>query len=602
MLLAAAGLLGAALAVRPATGPSAPDPPAEEGPTPPESRWMAAAGVAIAAVGAAALLLSQAGSPVIAVDALTTHLPEVARWIQTGSLWDLVQYAPELSNATYPQNGTLVQLAGVLPWRSTYAARYVDVPFFVVMALGVFMTARELRAPATTAALAAAAMTTLAAVSEPALEQAQVDPPMLAWFAVGAGFLVRAARNGRPFELALAGCALGLAFGAKWYAVAYVPVLVAVWLVARRGRAARWRELALLAGTIAAFGGFWLVRNWVLTGNPVHPARSRSWASRSSTPRGTAARALRAHRVGLPPRRGRLAGLVRAGVQERTSGSPGPVLLGLGAVAAAVVARTKDAAGAAVLAAALAMGALYTVLPDTAFGPDRQPFLVGANARYLVPALMAGAVLAAWLAGTSKSRAPRGRGPAAGAIVEGVGRSYGAAACVSAAAAVVVLATAAALVRWSPRAAAAAGCSRWSSAARCFRIAPDGYGSRDATAAWVHDHVPRGRPRGRGEVLLAGRAVARAPVLRASPAQPRRVPGHVRRRHAPAVATARRLPAPDPRPALRRGHHRQRRAAQPGGDEPELTWARALGYRVMARSAHLVVLARPLEGAHPDDE
>ena len=68
----------------------------------------------------------------------------------------------------------------------------------------------------------------------------------------------------------LAGVGLGLALGTKWYGVsAFAVVLASGW--PRAGRLDR--ELLVLCGVVLLAGGFWLLRNLVLSANPVFPVK-----------------------------------------------------------------------------------------------------------------------------------------------------------------------------------------------------------------------------------------------------------------------------------------------------------------------------------------
>jgi hypothetical protein len=366
-------------------------------------RLMALAGVAAVAVAAVVLLIGRSPAPP-AVDAVANYLPQLARWMQTGSFWELTAYAAYLNHATYPQSGSMMLLAVTLPWSSTFATSYAGAPFLAATAVAVYALAREVGAPRSSSALAGTAVASLPAVATPALLHVMVDAPMLAWFATGALFLLRSARNGDEGELLLAGCALGLSFGTKWYGVTYVPVLCVAWLVARRRAGLPLlRQAGLLTASIALFGGVWLVRNWILVGNPVHPLRLapfgieifpaphdliREYFGFTVSDYLLDARIWREHLV--PAYAGAF-------------GFLGPLLAVATAVAAWLAwARRGTAhtgAVAAVAGASLAIGVLYTVTPDTAYGPRGDPILAAANARYLVPALMGAAVLAGWLAG-----------------------------------------------------------------------------------------------------------------------------------------------------------------------------------------------------------
>ena len=571
----------------------------------------AAIGVAAATVGALAFLLSRVSVPVTAVDALTVHLPEVARWIQSGSYWDLVQYAAGLSNATYPQNGTLMLLAAVLPWESTFAVRYVDIPFLIALVLAIYAFARALGGPVAASALAAATVMTLGAVIVPGLDQAQVDAPMLAWFAVGALFLLRSARTGSRSDLLIAGCGLGLAFGTKWYAVPYVPVLALLWLWARRNSGARgkelWQPATTLAATITLFGGFWLVRNLILTGNPVHPAPVQ----------------LLGHTIFDAPRDllREYAGftvsdyLFDGGIWRdwfvpaygANFGVAGPALIALGAAGALVLARAsaRANAAAATLVAALAMGALYTILPDTAFGPPGHPVLVAANARYLVPALIAGAAFAAWLAGTSERTGRLVEILLTAAILDGIYRFHVGVGLRHVAVAIAALAVVGALAGgfWLRRARPGA---LWQASAMTALVLlgggwalPDGadparYADLDPTLAWLDVHVPPG-----GRVALGGTwsAAAVSPVLPAfGPRLRNRVDYLGRFVEGTLQSWDRREPF---QRQLRRSHYDaviigRGVPSRPHGEEPAATWARELGFRAHARSSHLVLLAPPV--------
>jgi hypothetical protein len=204
-------------------------------------------------------------------------------------------------------------------------------------------------------------------------------------------------------DVLLAGLALGIAFGTKWYAVPAALAVLALWLGAVLAR--RWtralvvRRAAVAAGAVLAAGGFWLVRNVVESGSPFFPA---GWL-----PIGARADVVRpGPRVDFP-----LAhyafdlGVWRHVIlpdEWRAFGLGGALLLG-GTLAAAAVAarsvRSKRAAApvlwAAVAAALLAL--VYAVTPNTATGPEGHPVLVFYSARYLVPAAVPAAAAAAWL-------------------------------------------------------------------------------------------------------------------------------------------------------------------------------------------------------------
>jgi hypothetical protein len=354
------------------------------------------------AVAAVAYLRSTGTVPTMGIDALSFHLPGVGEWIQTGSLWEVGHFVPNQAQGYYPGNGDLMLLAGSLPWEDDAFLRFVGIPFLALTGLAVYAMAVELGSSRPAAATAAALFLSIPVVMLPALQDVMPDAVMLSTFGAGGLFLLRAARSGRTSELTLAGIALGLSFGSKWYGVTSVAVAVAVWALASAagGRGAAWvlRRLALLAGLIAVAGGFWFLRNLVASGNPVFPVEVEL---------------LGLTVFAAPPDQVREAvGLALAdylGDGEawsdhllpalwRTLKAPA-VLIGAGAAAALWFGlRRLPGADRRLLplsAAAILLAVAYFLTPYSALGPEGNPVQADANTRYGLPALLAAAPAAA---------------------------------------------------------------------------------------------------------------------------------------------------------------------------------------------------------------
>jgi hypothetical protein len=347
---------------------------------------------------------------VTSVDALAFHLPGVSRYIQTGSLWHIAQFLPGQAQGNYPQYGDLLLLAAVLPWRSTALIRYVDPLLLAVAAVAVYALARELRASPPTAVLAACGLVAIRPVVGPGLPDVITDPALTASFASGALFLMRHWRTRRRAELVLAGIAFGIALGTKWYGLTDVPAFVAIWLIAGlavwRPRRRALADGAVVIGVIALAGGIWMLRNLILTGNPVFDYRVRIlgltiFPAPPDVLRSQLGFSL-AHYFGDPSVLRRYAWPV-----FRSDFGLIGALLGAGALAAvawcaagaARVRRARIDVRIAILAAAAgALALLYTVTPYTAQGLDGFPVLINANTRYATPALVVAAPLLAWAA------------------------------------------------------------------------------------------------------------------------------------------------------------------------------------------------------------
>src|SRR4029077_20978113 len=117
---------------------------------------LAGVAAAIALVAFTADLGRWAGDEIVGVDPLTFHLPNIGRWIQTHSLWQIDQFVPLLAHGNYPNNGDVVMLSTVLPWHNDFLIRAPICFFLLVAAVAVAAVARELRAPAAASILAAA--------------------------------------------------------------------------------------------------------------------------------------------------------------------------------------------------------------------------------------------------------------------------------------------------------------------------------------------------------------------------------------------------------------------------------------------------------------
>jgi Dolichyl-phosphate-mannose-protein mannosyltransferase len=412
-LATAVVFLAACLAVREAEPARSAEPPGPQG-AGSAGPILATVPVVLTGLLALAIARDQLFLSPLAVDTLNFHLPGVAAWIQSGSLWQIDVFLPDVAPGHYPNNGDVLLLAAVLPWSNDFLSHLFLYPVFVLTGLATYALARELRAPPAAAAVGAALLLATPAVIVPALISGYPDVLALFGFATGLLFLVRHHRSGQTSELVLAGLSLGVAFGTKWYGVSTVAVVVAVWFVASLAARRPWRTVGRQAlavvGLIALAGGIWLVRNWVESGNPVFPVRVAPLEVEIfDAPRDVVREAggftladyfddpdVWREEI-LPQYRDVLA-------------LTGAVLVAGLVLAAAVLVRRRrqpDPERGLVLAGVLA-GALilvaYTITPYSAGGPEGLPTLAGSDVRYAGGALVIGAALCAWAA----ARLPRG--------------------------------------------------------------------------------------------------------------------------------------------------------------------------------------------------
>jgi hypothetical protein len=401
----AAGALAVVLASR--VTPAAAGAPEDRGPPTPRSGrvdWaMAGVAAAVAAIAAIADLRRWAANEIVGVDPLTFHLPNIGRWIQTGSLWQIDQFVPLLAHGNYPNNGDVVLLSTVLPWHNDFLVRAPICFYLAVTAVAVAALARELRAPPAAAVLAAAAVVSIPIVGLATIPRALPDSLLWATFACGALFLLRHARSGRRADLVLAGTALAIAFGTKWYGISSVAALVVVWTAARllQRDASRFGALrdGLLVGGLALLGdGAWAARNFVESANPFFPAKIAAFGVTIFD----APRDVIVERVGFsitdylgdPRVLGQLAGEVFDGLGVLA------IVCAVGLVAAAIVGRrARERRVLVLIVAAVALVPVYASLPGTALGNPGDPSLASVNTRYAVPALLLAAPVVAWVVG-----------------------------------------------------------------------------------------------------------------------------------------------------------------------------------------------------------
>jgi hypothetical protein len=202
-------------------------------------------------------------------------MPTVATWIDQGSIWGIADWVPNAFFGAGPGNGSVIVLSATLPWSNDFLGHLAMYPYVVLVAVALYALARELGAPGPTAVLLALMVTAVPVVVQPGLTRGLLDPLMYSMLAIGVVFLIRHDRSAARADLVLAGLALGICFGTKFYGYTVVAAVLAIWVVARliRGIGAGrvLRELTGLGALILAAGGIWMLRNWVETGNPLLP-------------------------------------------------------------------------------------------------------------------------------------------------------------------------------------------------------------------------------------------------------------------------------------------------------------------------------------------
>ncbi|MGO9600747.1 MAG: glycosyltransferase family 39 protein [Isosphaeraceae bacterium] len=203
------------------------------------------------------------------------HLYFAARWWKVGRL--ILVAAPFGENgATYfPANGDLWFTWLMTTWGGDRLAKVGQAPFLLMAAAAAAGLARTVGASRNSSAVAACWFVTSTSFLIFSFE-ANVDTIFIACYLTAAHFLLRYAMAGAgPAALILGGLATGLALGTKPVGVVLVPpllVLAAV-VIATRTQSVR-ATLAYFTAVLACTfltSGFWFLRNFRLTGNPLYP-------------------------------------------------------------------------------------------------------------------------------------------------------------------------------------------------------------------------------------------------------------------------------------------------------------------------------------------
>ena len=234
--------------------------------------------------------------PPYGYDTLAYHLPTVAGWLQYGHIG--TQHL-HVYSASFPANVELLFAWVAVFLHSDVWIGAVQIPLAVVGAIAVVGMARlaEVRRPA---AMAAGALFLLSPIVLTQSSSNYVDLGVAALFLTAIYFLLRAfpsaaweagdnrdpAASGRRWSrssLLFAGCALGLAVGAKPVgpllgATGLLCLLAGAWVSRRRLGPGPERPIvlvALLLLPVLCLGSFWYVRDLVEFSNPIYPGAVR---------------------------------------------------------------------------------------------------------------------------------------------------------------------------------------------------------------------------------------------------------------------------------------------------------------------------------------
>jgi hypothetical protein len=207
------------------------------------------------------------------------HLYFAARWWKAGRLFLVAAPFGENAATYFPANGDLWFTWLMASWGGDRLAKVGQAPFLALAALAAFGCARALGAGRSASLVA----TWWFACSPPLLLfsfEPNVDTIFVAGYLMAAYFFLQSFRGeGEIAALVLGALSAGAALGTKAVGVVFIPPLIALVIVGILVQPvpARTKFVRSIVATLVPFcsGGFWFLRNTLLTGNPLYPLEVR---------------------------------------------------------------------------------------------------------------------------------------------------------------------------------------------------------------------------------------------------------------------------------------------------------------------------------------
>jgi len=218
--------------------------------------------------------ISALAKPSTLWDALAYHLPMAVDWMQSQYLRPSYIPGADVANSYFPGNGELLYLWALAPFHNDLLVRLVSVCMWFVLAVALFRVCRKMGA----SDQASAATTILFLFTPLVLSQATqltLDMTGAAIFLLAFGYLFEFERPRHVESMVLFSIAGGLFLGVKYSGPAYLLLLcggASVILLRRNfsGQVITYFYMIFVSFTVL-FGGYWFIRNLMLTGSPVYP-------------------------------------------------------------------------------------------------------------------------------------------------------------------------------------------------------------------------------------------------------------------------------------------------------------------------------------------
>jgi hypothetical protein len=214
-------------------------------------------------------------SPYVGIDGISYHLPQIVRWIHSGSPGAVDHIHYWLWVGDYPLVNGVLQA-----WGMGISRSMVVISVWPVASMAILITAGWAGLRSVGVGIPLRVLAIVAVVTVPVVMIGLVGPlndlPGLAWLACGAALFAGARENPR---LAVPGVvALGLAAGTKTTGLPLaLATLVGGLLLVRSNLRVIARPLALAGALALVVGGFWYLRDLINHGSPFWPWATAPW-------------------------------------------------------------------------------------------------------------------------------------------------------------------------------------------------------------------------------------------------------------------------------------------------------------------------------------
>jgi hypothetical protein len=201
-------------------------------------------------------------------DTLDYHIVVIDTWLLTHSL-----YGPDCQEWYVPGNNEVIGLWLVGLFSGDYLIGFINLPAVFLLALGILELGRQVGIPTPFRHLTAIVAITTEAVFRQALS-AKNDAASVAILVTALAYIFRHIQMRRQSDMWFGAAALGLLAGIKYYSTGYVAVAVTMWglcCFVIGGWHAMVRVVLAVLVCLLVFGGYWYIRNTIVSGTPFYP-------------------------------------------------------------------------------------------------------------------------------------------------------------------------------------------------------------------------------------------------------------------------------------------------------------------------------------------